>query len=98
MAEVVLQRTERPEVRQLAEEIANSQRAEIQTMQEMPRERALYLPKTVRPWPTKATVLRGLPPRLLSYGAGGGTLVRKPAATKTPIASRSSAPTMRPKD
>jgi uncharacterized protein (DUF305 family) len=39
MAEAVLQRTDRPEVRQLAEAIANSQQAEIQTMQEMLRER-----------------------------------------------------------
>ena len=39
MAEAILERTERPEVRQLAEAIANSQQAEIQTMQEMLRER-----------------------------------------------------------
>jgi uncharacterized protein (DUF305 family) len=45
---VVLQRTDRPEVRQLAEEIANSQRTEIQTMQEMLRERGT-LPAEDRP-------------------------------------------------
>jgi uncharacterized protein (DUF305 family) len=39
MAEAILARTDRPEVRQLAEAIATSQRAEIQTMQEMLRER-----------------------------------------------------------
>ncbi len=48
MAEAVLQRTDRPEVRQLAEAIANSQRAEIQTMQEMLRERGT-LPAEDRP-------------------------------------------------
>jgi uncharacterized protein (DUF305 family)/putative copper export protein len=39
MAEAVLERTDRPEVRQLAEAIANSQQLEIQLMQEMLRER-----------------------------------------------------------
>jgi Cu/Zn superoxide dismutase len=39
MAEAILARTDRSEVRQLAEAIENSQRAEIQTMEEMLRER-----------------------------------------------------------
>jgi hypothetical protein len=39
MAEAILERTDRPEVRQLAEAIETSQRAEIQTMQDMLRDR-----------------------------------------------------------
>jgi uncharacterized protein (DUF305 family) len=39
MAEAVLERTHRPEVQQLAEAISSSQRTEIQTMQEMLRDR-----------------------------------------------------------
>jgi uncharacterized protein (DUF305 family) len=39
MAEAILGRTDRPEVRQLAEAIKNSQRAEIQTMEGMLRDR-----------------------------------------------------------
>jgi uncharacterized protein (DUF305 family) len=39
MAEAILERTDRPEVRQLAEAIKNSQRAEIQTMQDMLHDR-----------------------------------------------------------
>jgi len=39
MAEAILERTSRPEVRQLAEAIEASQRAEIRTMQEMLRDR-----------------------------------------------------------
>jgi len=40
MAEAILKRTDRPEVRQLAEAIEASQRAEIKTMQELLRDRA----------------------------------------------------------
>jgi len=39
MAEAILERTDRPEVRQLAEAIADSQQLEIQMMREMLRER-----------------------------------------------------------
>jgi len=39
MAQAILERTDRPEVRQLAEAIKDSQRAEIQTMEEMLRDR-----------------------------------------------------------
>ena len=39
MAQAILERTDRPDVRQLAESIETSQRAEIQTMQEMLRHR-----------------------------------------------------------
>ena len=39
MAEAILERTDRPEVEQLAEAMANSQQLEIQMMQEMLRER-----------------------------------------------------------
>ncbi len=39
MAEAILERTDRPEVEQLAQAIANSQQLEIQMMQEMLRER-----------------------------------------------------------
>lgn len=45
MAEAVLKRTDRPEVKRLAGSIATSQKAEIKTMKDMLRERGASLPK-----------------------------------------------------